>query len=78
MRHIFIFALPKALVSGVAGVGDVHEVPPEDSARTGGRHSLGQLAGVTVNHASMAHQHGVGTLKPSQDNLDPLMQMLPR
>jgi 2-dehydropantoate 2-reductase len=28
--------------------------------------------------AHLVHQHGVGTLKPSPDNLDPLMQMLPR
>jgi 2-dehydropantoate 2-reductase len=26
----------------------------------------------------LVHQHGVGTLKPSPDNLEPLMQMLPR
>jgi hypothetical protein len=44
VRHISIFALSKALASGVAGVGDVYDVPPEDSARTGCRHSHGQLA----------------------------------
>src|SRR5262245_58908379 len=26
----------------------------------------------------LVHQHGVGTLEPSPENLDPLMQMLPR
>ena len=26
----------------------------------------------------LVHEHGVGTLKPSPDNLDPLMRMLPR
>jgi 2-dehydropantoate 2-reductase len=26
----------------------------------------------------LVHRHGVGTLKPSAENLDPLMRMLPR
>jgi hypothetical protein len=26
----------------------------------------------------LIHQHGVGTLEPSPENLDPLMRMLPR
>ena len=26
----------------------------------------------------LVHQHGVGTLKPSPQNLEPLIQMLPR
>ena len=42
----------------------------------------GRRAGVKTPFNEMivrlVHQHGVGTLKPSPDNLDPLMQMLPR